>query len=150
MASPHTGCEPRNVHVQVDDPDRQSDPEFVGEVNGLVAPSGGSDKALGENGGRHCQAITTFDRLTDRRPGGRVVGILGVEEPDDDSGVEMDQRHSSRSVSSSSARYTAEGSGELLDEVGLTFQHHSTGSPVDTVSCARVDSWVRPVRASHA
>lgn len=74
------------------------------QADGVVASPGWCNEALGQRRCGHGEAIRSTDGFTDDLTGRQVVRVIGVEEPDDDARVEVDQRHSSRSVSSSPAR----------------------------------------------
>lgn len=75
----------------------------VDEPNSLVALSGRPDQALCERRGGDLKPIGSIEGFGDNGAGGDVMSVVGVEEPDEYAGVEMDQRHSSRSSSSSRA-----------------------------------------------
>ena len=61
-----------------------------------------ADEALGEGRRRHGDLITATQDAGERGARGFVVGVVGIEQADDDTGAEVDQSHSSRSVSMSS------------------------------------------------
>ena len=65
------------------------------------AASGGSDEALGQGGGRHREPVSSIERLGDAPASRWVMGVVSVEKPDQDPGIEVDQRHSERRSSSS-------------------------------------------------
>jgi len=106
MPSPYArrgGCD---VDIERNDGDREPLAEIVDKVDGVIATSGRSDKALGQCRGCHLEPVCSIDGVGDGGARGSVVHVLSVEEPDEDPGVEVDQRHSSRRSSSSRGSYT--------------------------------------------
>ena len=71
------------------------------KIDVVVAAAGGGDEALGPGGSRHRKPVPSIERLGDAPASGWVMRVVAVEEADQDSGVEVDQRHSARRSSSS-------------------------------------------------
>lgn len=78
-----------DADVQVNHLDGQAPTEIVDELDGVVTSSSRPDEALGERGGRHREPVGSVEGLGYNRAGGNVVGVVGVEEPDEHAGVEV-------------------------------------------------------------
>ncbi len=102
MPSPQARRGGGDVDIKGNDVDWQSSAEIKDKIDGVVAASGGSDEAFGRGGGRHRKPVSSIERLGDAPASGWVMRVVSVEEPDQDPGVEVDQRHSVRRSSSSS------------------------------------------------
>ena len=89
----------RNTTIEIDDLDRQPVDKVVNHGDCSPSSTLGTDETFGEGGRGHCQSIPRADDACERRVCRVVVGVVGVEEADDDPGVEVDQSHSSRRVS---------------------------------------------------
>ena len=94
------GCD---LDIERNDGDREPQAEIVHKCDGVIAVSGRPDETFGQCGGRHLEPVRSIDRLRDSSARGSVVRVLGVEEPDQHPGIEVDQCHSSRRSSSSRA-----------------------------------------------
>ena len=89
----------RDSTIQIDDLDRQPVDEVVNHGDCSLSSTLRADKTFGERGRGHCQSIPGADDACERRVCRHVVGVVGVEQADDDPGVDVDQPHSSRRVS---------------------------------------------------
>ena len=101
VAGSEPGCFDRHLRVQVDDLDRESLEGISRDLNGLFTSSCRADETLGKRGHRHCEPISVVESSGQSRGRLEVVGVVGVEESDDDAGIEMGQSHSARRPSSS-------------------------------------------------
>lgn len=89
---------PSDSGVEVDDLDRQPREEVVDDGNCSRSSTVRADEALGEGRRGHRELITATQGAGERGARGFVVGVVSVEQADDDTGVEVDQSHSSRRV----------------------------------------------------
>jgi len=91
-----------DVEVERHDGDRHVCDEIVHSDNGAGAGARGTDEGLGERRGSHGQVIAITERVSDHPSGAVVVRVMRVQESDQHTRIEVDQRHSLRSSSSSS------------------------------------------------
>lgn len=92
-----------DLDIEVNDFDRQALPQIVDELDCFVTPPCRPDETLRERRGCHREPIPVVERLRDHRTSGLVMRVIAIQEPDQHTGIEVDQRHSSRSSSSSPA-----------------------------------------------
>ena len=88
-----------DLTIEIGDLDRQTFDEVVNHGNCSRTSTLRADETLGEGRRGHGQSITAANDAGERRVRGLVVGVVGVEQADDDPSVEVDQSHSSRRVS---------------------------------------------------
>jgi len=92
-----------DADIEVDHFDRQAPPEIVDELDRFVTSPCRADETFGERRGCHSEPVPLVERLADDRASRLMMGIVAIQEPDQHTGIEVDQRHSSRSSSSSPA-----------------------------------------------
>ena len=85
--------------IEIRNLDRQPFDKVVDHGDGTRASTLRADETLSESGRGHGESITAAKHTGERRARGLVVCVVGIEEADDDPGVEVDQSHSSRRVS---------------------------------------------------
>jgi len=98
-------CGGRDLDVERDDRDGEAVDEVSNGLNSWLASASGANQGLGEGGCCEGEMVTVLQGVGEGCSGRLVVRVAGVEEPDDDAGVKMDQSHSRRSSSSSLAVY---------------------------------------------
>ena len=87
-------CGGRNLDVERDDRDGEALDEVSNGLNSWLTSASGANQGLCE--GRCCEGemVAVFKGGSERCSGRLVMRVAGVEEPDDDAGVKMDQSHS--------------------------------------------------------
>ena len=85
--------------IEIRNLDRQPFDEVVDHGDGTRSSTLRADETLSESGRGHGESITAAKHTGERRARGLVVCVVGIEEADDDTRVEVDQSHSSRRVS---------------------------------------------------
>ncbi len=103
MSGTKPGGRCRDVDIQVNHFDRQAPPKIVNQLDRFVTPPCRTDETLRERRDCHREPVSLVERLSDDGAGGKVMRIVAVQEPGQHAGAEVDQRHSSRSSSSSPA-----------------------------------------------
>ena len=97
MTSPQTrrlGC---NRGVELDDRYGQTIHQVESNLDlDLAAPSR-RDETLSKRGRSDRQLVVAVDRLGEYPASCGMVCVIGVEEPDDDARIDLDQSHSERS-----------------------------------------------------
>lgn len=79
-----------DVCIELDDLDRQPLTEVMNEADGLIPAAGGPDEALSNRGRGDREPVSSIEGFGNNPPGGRVVRVVTVEQPDEDAGVEVD------------------------------------------------------------
>jgi len=102
MRSPKSCRSQRNVLANGRNLDGQAAEEFAHDGELGVSPCW-PNQHFGERSRRHGETVTVADRIVERAACRCMVGIVGIEEADDDAGVEVGQRHSERRRSTSPA-----------------------------------------------
>ena len=92
---------PSDSSVEVDDLDRQPFEEVVDDGYCSRSSTVRADEALGEGRHGHRELIPATQHAGERGARRSVVGVVGVEQADYNTGVEVDQSHSLRRVSMS-------------------------------------------------
>ena len=93
----------RDLDVEPDDRDGEAVDEIPDGVNCGLATASGANQAFGESRCCKGEAVTIAQGAGERYSGVVVMCVAGVEEPNDDPGVEVDQSHSCLNSSSSLA-----------------------------------------------
>lgn len=102
MSGAELGCRRGNLHIEVDDRDRQTVEQIANNRDGTLTPAGRTYEAFGECRCRHGDSIASCQGRRQRGASRFVVRVISVDEADDNACIEMDQRHSERRSSSSS------------------------------------------------
>jgi hypothetical protein len=85
--------------IEIRNLDRQPFDEVVDHSDGTRPSTLWVDETLRECGRGHGESTSAAKHAGERRARRLVLGVVRVEQPDDDAGVEVDQSHSSRRVS---------------------------------------------------
>lgn len=105
---PVSGTEPgrdgRGGGVEVDHLGRQAVDHGLHDFHRGVAAPGRADEALRQRRRGKGQLIAVVSGVGEHGTSRLVVDVVGIEEADDDPGVEVDQSHSERRSSSSPGR----------------------------------------------
>ena len=103
MLRPETRREYGGFGAERDDGDWQAVEQIDERGDGALAGAPRTNETFRESGRRHRETVALLTRLDECRPRCSVMGVVGVEEPDEDTGVQMCQSHSDRKPSSSPA-----------------------------------------------